>query len=224
MEQNNQISTIFKEFRKEFGLSQLDLSIILNIKPQQVSNYETNRSKGNKDAKIRSYIKILEEYKLNSKINKSNIFKHSEPQTALNLSKNEIYKAIPFFKINVSAGNISFLDNGLIEGQSPDGYMFIPQNIDADIAFPTYGHSMHPEISNGDIVAYKLLKDISFYNYGMKYLIVTEEQRMVKYLKKHKKEGYVLLESKNPDYGSIDMPMGSIRYLLQVRYIGKTEM
>lgn len=56
------------------------------------------------------------------------------------------------------------------------------------------------------------------------YLIITAEQRMVKYLKKHEKEGYVLLESRNKDFEPIDMPISSIRAILQVRYIGKIEM
>jgi len=38
------------------------------------------------------------------------------------------------------------------------------------------------------------------------------------------KEGYVLLESINKDFEPIDMPISSIRAILQVRYIGKIEM
>lgn len=140
------------------------------------------------------------------------------------IDKMELFKPIPYYNINVSAGNVTFLDDGLLENQTPDDFMFVPKNIDADIAFPTFGHSMYPEISNGDRVAYKLIKDWSFFNYGMKYLIITDEQRMVKYLKKHTKEGYVLLESRNEDYEPIDMPISSIRAILQVRYIGKIEM
>ncbi len=134
------------------------------------------------------------------------------------------FKSVPFYNINVSAGDVVFLDDGFLENREPDDLMFIPKNIDADIAFPTYGHSMYPEISNGDRVAYKVIKDWSFFNYGMKYLIITAEQRMVKYLKKHEKEGYVLLESRNKDFEPIDMPISSIRAILQVRYIGKIEM
>lgn len=141
-----------------------------------------------------------------------------------NYSETDLFKPVPFYNINVSAGDVVFLDDGMLEGKEPDDLMFIPKNIDADIAFPTYGHSMYPEISNGDRVAYKIIKDWSFFNYGMKYLIITNEQRMVKYLKRHEKEGFVLLESRNKDFEPIDMPISSIRAILQVRYIGKIEM
>lgn len=140
------------------------------------------------------------------------------------LFDSSLFKPVPFYNINVSAGDVVFLDDGMLEGKEPDDLMFIPKNIDADIAFPTYGHSMYPEISNGDRVAYKIIKDWSFFNYGMKYLIITNEQRMVKYLKRHEKEGFVLLESRNKDFEPIDMPISSIRAILQVRYIGKIEM
>lgn len=135
-----------------------------------------------------------------------------------------LFKAIPFYDINVSAGNVSFLDGGILKGRQPDDYMYIPKNIDADVGFPTYGHSMYPVISNGDKVAYKVIKNLSFFNYGLKYLIVTDEQRMVKYVKKHNKEGHLLLLSENKDYDPIDMPIEEIKLILQVRFIGKIEM
>lgn len=140
------------------------------------------------------------------------------------IDKMELFKPVPYYNINVSAGNVTFLDDGLLKNQDPDDFMFIPKNIDADVAFPTFGHSMYPEISNGDRVAYKVINDWSFFNYGMKYLIITDEQRMVKYIKKHKKDGFVLLESRNKEFQPIDMPISSIRAILQVRYIGKIEM
>lgn len=138
--------------------------------------------------------------------------------------KEKLFKKIPFYDINVSAGDIVFMDNGMLKGQTPDDYLHIPINVDADIAFPTFGHSMYPEISNGDRVAYKFIKDWSFFNYGMKYLIVTDEQRMVKYLKRSTIVENVLLTSRNEDYEDIEMPVNSIRSILQVRYICKIEM
>lgn len=59
MEANQQIGTILKEFRNEFGITQQELAEILQIKPQQVSNYETGKSSGAKEYKIRAYIKKL---------------------------------------------------------------------------------------------------------------------------------------------------------------------
>lgn len=219
------IGELFLKFRAEHSLTQKELAEILEIDLQQVSLYERGISKGSKSHIVSRYLQKLSEYDITkggSRVSESLIKTYNTPINKIN--DNEHYKAIPFFQLNVSAGNVHFLDNGLLKGTEPDGYMFIPRHIDADIAFPTYGHSMHPDISNGDVVAYKVLKDMSFFNYGMKYLVVTDEQRMVKYIKPHAKQGYILLESKNPEFGPIDLPVKSIRHLLQVRYIGKTEM
>lgn len=232
MNQNNTIGEEFVKFRAKHGLSQRELATIVNLEPQQVSLYEHGVSKGAKRHAIFRFVALMNKYE--SDISKNNLNTKSLPITNQitinefneieNQNENEIFKTIPFYDINVSAGDMTFLDNGLLKGAQPDGFMFIPRHIDADIAFPTYGHSMHPDISNGDVVAYKLLKDLSFFNYGMKYLVITNEQRMVKYIKPSEKPGYIRLESKNPDFGAIELPAKSIRNLLQVRYIGKTEM
>ena len=81
------------------------------------------------------------------------------------LFKNDLFKSIPFYDINVSAGDIVFLDGGLLKDKEPDDWFDIPKSVDADIAFPTYGHSMSPVITNGDRVAYKFITDWSFFNY-----------------------------------------------------------
>ncbi len=134
------------------------------------------------------------------------------------------FKPIPYYDIDFSTNEVVFSEQGLIENQEPDDYFYIPNNIDADFAFPNYGHTMHPEISNGDTVAYKYIRDSSFFSYGLKHLIVTSEQRMLRYLNRHNQKGMLLLETKSPDFAAIDMPIKSIKHILQVRYIGKIEM
>ncbi|MDO5655777.1 MAG: XRE family transcriptional regulator [Flavobacteriaceae bacterium] len=204
-----------KEYRKRNDLTQKELAEIVRTSIRSVQSWE----QGNRNIS-QSAIKILTDYETERNYNVAQAERVNQSVRIIH----ELFKPIPFYNLDVRAGNVSFMDNGLVKGQSPDDYMYIPIQVDADIAFPTYGHSMYPEISNGDRVAYKFIKDWSFFNYGMKYLIVTDEQRMVKYLKRHVKEGYVLLVSRNEDYQPIDMPISSIRAILQVRYIGKIEM
>jgi hypothetical protein len=52
----------------------------------------------------------------------------------------------------------------------------------------------------------------------MKYLVVTDEQRIVKYRKKSINENYISLTSRNEEYEDIEMLVSSILALLQVRY------
>ncbi|RRJ91564.1 XRE family transcriptional regulator [Paenimyroides tangerinum] len=207
----------FYKYIEDNKLRNKELVNLLGFTKGQVSNILTK--------KVNPSVNFLDTFEEKFNVTEQDLAKVEKNDTGnfSNLNTN-LFKAVPFYNINVSAGDVVFLDDGFLENREPDDLMFIPKNIDADIAFPTYGHSMYPEISNGDRVAYKVIKDWSFFNYGMKYLIITAEQRMVKYLKKHEKEGYVLLESRNKDFEPIDMPISSIRAILQVRYIGKIEM
>lgn len=213
MSVNQEFKSLISEIKFKNKLTQAQIAESLKVKSTYLSDMINGRvpvsdSILNKIYELYSYTKQKTD---SEKLNTTPI-------------KNDLFKSIPFYDINVSAGDIVFLDDGLLKDKEPDDWFDIPKSVDADIAFPTYGHSMSPVITNGDRVAYKFITDWSFFNYGMKYMIVTEEQRMVKYLRKHDKEGYILLESENPEYDPIDMPISSVRNILQVRYIGKIEM
>ena|SRR5690606_1226504 len=210
-----------KKAREKFNITQEELAKMIGVSRKTINIYENSNDIPLSKQKL--FDSIFNDMS-NKMLQNDSISKNDNLKTAHIGMSSTHFKAIPFYNINVSAGDVVFLDDGMLENREPDDLMFIPKNIDADIAFPTYGHSMYPEISNGDRVAYKIIKDWSFFNYGMKYLIITNEQRMVKYLKRHPKEGYVLLESRNKDFEPIDMPISSIRAILQVRYIGKIEM
>lgn len=210
---NQDFKNIISEIKFKDKLTQAQIAESLDVKSTYLSDMINGRvpvsdSILNKIYELYSYVKLS--------------FDTEKTRTVP--LKNDLFKSIPFYDINVSAGDIVFLDGGLLKDKEPDDWFDIPKSVDADIAFPTYGHSMSPVITNGDRVAYKFITDWSFFNYGMKYMIVTDEQRMVKYLRKHEKEGFILLESENPEYDPIDMPISSVRNILQVRYIGKIEM
>ena len=206
-----------KKLRRKYKLTQDQLASKLNLARKTISLYENTEVPNDRIDEVLSYFNTLDKENVTNCYNKDFKIENSKV-------KNELFKSIPFYDINVSAGNIIFLDDGLLKDKEPDDWFDIPKSVDADVAFPTYGHSMSPVITNGDRVAYKFITDWSFFNYGMKYMIVTDEQRMVKYLRKHDKEGYILLESENSEYDPIDMPISSVRNILQVRYIGKIEM
>jgi len=211
-----------KKARENFNITQDELAKMIGVSRKTINTYENSSEIPISKQKL--FVSVFEDFSNKMLQSKNNVKNDENLKTAQIGMSSAYFKSVPFYNINVSAGDVVFLDDGFLENREPDDLMFIPKNIDADIAFPTYGHSMYPEISNGDRVAYKVIKDWSFFNYGMKYLIITAEQRMVKYLKKHEKEGYVLLESRNKDFEPIDMPISSIRAILQVRYIGKIEM
>ena len=81
------------------------------------------------------------------------------------------------------------------------------------------GNSMEPVINNGDYIAVREIHDTSVIFWGQIYVIMLDDYRMVKYLRRHTDEDMVILRSANKDYDDIELPKTAIRGLLFVNNI-----
>lgn len=123
-------------------------------------------------------------------------------------------KEIPYYDIDATAGDISvFSDNS----EKPTSYFNIPAFADCSFGMNVYGHSMYPKITNGDIILCREIELRDFFNYGEIYLIITKEQRLIKYIKRHDDKTYLRLESENKEFDTIDLPIKSILKLYLVK-------
>ena len=109
--------------------------------------------------------------------------------------------AVPFYELDVTAHIVKSFDDFLqIE---PAQWLSVP-SFAGCIAFPVYGDSMSPKISNGDIIFVKLLQSLEVILWGEMYLVVTDDNagalRTVKKLYKATDDHYLTLRSINPDY------------------------
>jgi phage repressor protein C with HTH and peptisase S24 domain/DNA-binding XRE family transcriptional regulator len=128
---------------------------------------------------------------------------------------------IPFYDIDVTAGVVDvFEDESTVHATAS---IHVP-GLDADFAVPVHGNSMQPEISGGDWIAVKRINDLSWWNFGQKYLIVTAEQRLVKIIKRHEDDNLISLVSCNSDYDTIDMPKKKVKQLFMVVQVFKREV
>ena len=93
-------------------------------------------------------------------------------------------------------------------------------NPDSKIIFAT-GDSMQPLIASGDRVVIRKIESWDFFNYGQVYLIITNEYRLIKRVRRHPKDSdnLILLRSENPDYDDIDLPKREIIHLFIVENI-----
>ena len=79
------------------------------------------------------------------------------------------------------------------------------------------GHSMEPEISNGDIIALKRIEDVSFLPYGDVYgIITTNGMRTIKRLGRSSREGYYRLIPTNKEYDEQEIPLTQIAVVYRV--------
>lgn len=90
---------------------------------------------------------------------------------------------------------------------------------DCDFALPIWGHSMFPKYSNGDILIYKQIFDIDQILYGEAYMVVTDELRTTKYVRKSDKgEDYICLVPDNQKYyDPVDLERAKITQIFQVK-------
>lgn len=79
------------------------------------------------------------------------------------------------------------------------------------------GHSMEPEISNGDIIALKRIEDVSFLPYGDVYgIITTNGMRTIKRLGRSSRDGYYRLIPTNKEYDEQEIPLTQIAVVYRV--------
>ena len=83
------------------------------------------------------------------------------------------------------------------------------------------GDSMAPVINNGDYIAVREVSDTSIIYWGQIYVVLLDDYRMVKYLRRHPDDSKVVLRSANPAYDDIDVPKSAIRGLFFVSKIVK---
>lgn len=122
---------------------------------------------------------------------------------------------IPYYNVDVTASAFPVFAD---EREEPEYFISIPAFKDCDFAVPIYGDSMYPKIKNGHIVAVKEVKNKGVILYGEIYLVITEDYRTVKYIRKHPGDiSKVLLCSENPSFDDVEIPRDSIIRLFKVR-------
>lgn len=127
------------------------------------------------------------------------------------------YKGAPYYNVDFIGGFDIVLNDQTL---NPDYYInFEPYNKDGAIWCNLTGHSMEPELSNGDFIAMKeMTTPISYLPFGEIYGIVTDDYRTIKRMSKSDKEGFIRLipTNKSPEYCEQDIPVAMIRKVFAV--------
>lgn len=135
-----------------------------------------------------------------------------------NLPKiNYDYKGAPYYNVDFIGGFDLVLND---QTRTPDYYInFPPYNKDGVVWCNITGHSMEPELNNGDFIAMKeMYSPIEYLPAGEIYGIVTDDYRTVKRIQLSEKEGFVRLipTNKSPEYKTQDIPISMIRKVYAV--------
>ena len=122
-------------------------------------------------------------------------------------------KGVPYYDVDFMAGfDLIFNDSSI----NPEYLIDFKKYNEATCWCNVSGHSMEPEINNGDIVALKEIADPSFLPYGEVYAIVTtNDMRTIKRIAPSQDpDNYLLVPTnKSPEYGVQELPK---RFILKI--------
>lgn len=132
-------------------------------------------------------------------------------------SINYEYKGAPYYNVDFIGGFDLVLND---QARNPDYYIdFAPYNKDGVVWCNITGHSMEPELNNGDFIAMKeMVSPIEYLPFGEIYGIVTDDYRTVKRITSSDKPGFVHLipTNKSPEFKPQDIPISMIRKVYAV--------
>lgn len=127
--------------------------------------------------------------------------------------------ATPIYNLDATCGadgrTIEFVQEHII------GYVNMPNVSKSANIIRANGDSMTPTINDGDFIAVREVTDFDDIFYGQIYLVITAQNRMVKYVRRYEpdEDNYVLLKSENPNYDDIKMPKKRIIKMFMVENI-----
>lgn len=109
--------------------------------------------------------------------------------------------SVPFYNLPVSAGMLGVLESEVFPQNTPDGFLELSVFSGCEAVFPIIGVSMEPIISSGDWIGIKSIDNISrswdFIQTNAIYLIITREDRMIKFIDKATDEDFIVCRSAN---------------------------
>lgn len=144
-----------------------------------------------------------------------NYFLNGEGEPFLDrITEKPITKKIPYFEVDVFAGNLSIFNEDAI---APNSFFDIPKFKGCDFACDVRGLSMFPSYSPGDIIFCKKVAEIDKIFFGEAHLVVAKSLRALKIIKQSKIESKIILVSKNPDFEDLEIEKEDLLHIFYVK-------
>ncbi len=216
----NDIIERIKYLMKELRYRQVEFAQKIDIDPSNLSKY-LNQKLPISDSlvnKIAINLGVSKEWLTSG--NDLPFAKAQPAATSLHLIPAELqeFKGTPVYDIDVTAGTMPrarlFTDDQII------GSVNLPDVVSSNCRIvKVSGDSMSPVIRNGDYIAVRELSNTRQIYWGQIYVVLLDDYRMVKYIRRHTDPQLVILRSENPNYDDIEVPRADIRELMFVQNI-----
>ena len=129
-----------------------------------------------------------------------------------------VNRGTPVYDIDVTAGSLPrarmFADELVV------GHINLPDIISPNCRIVRVsGDSMSPVIRSGDFIAVRELTNSQHIFWGQIYVVLLDDYRLVKYVRRHTDPNMVILRSENPNYDDMEIYRNDIRELMMVQNI-----
>ncbi|MCC8175766.1 MAG: XRE family transcriptional regulator [Bacteroidales bacterium] len=126
-------------------------------------------------------------------------------------------QGVPVYDIDVTAGCLEL--SRMFTEDRIEGYINLPDVSRDCVIVRVMGDSMAPAIRSGGRVAIRPIRNLHNIFWGRAYVVVMDDYRMIKYLRKHADPSKVILHSCNPAYDDMEVDRSEIRALFIVEAI-----
>lgn len=124
-------------------------------------------------------------------------------------------KGIPYYEtLLATAGDFISLLNDAV----PRLYYNIPQFDDCKALIPVYGHSMKGIVDPGDLIAIAEINNRDEFNPQRPYLVITEDNRMIKYLKEDETDSSIIW-AESTNHARIKLHVENIKKIYAIKGI-----
>lgn len=126
-------------------------------------------------------------------------------------------EGIPVYDIDVAAGCAEM--SRAFTSENVIGKINFPHLNPRWVAVRAKGDSMVPVINNGGYVAFTPESQTDYIVWGQIYVVVMENRRVVKYVRRHHDPKKIILKSANPAYDDMDVSLNEVHALYLVERI-----
>lgn len=205
---------------KELNFSQLEFSKKIDVDASNLSKY-LNGHLAISDALVNRIV-------INLGVNKDWLVKGTDlpygkqntvPSTVVSpgeLAYSQL-PGTPVYDIDVTAGTMPrarmFCDDQII------GVVNLPDISEQCRIVRVSGDSMSPIIRSGDLIAVRELSNLQQIFWGQIYVVLLDDYRLVKYVRKNPNPAMVTLRSENKNYDDMDIHRDEIRDMMFVQHI-----
>ncbi|MCD7923680.1 MAG: LexA family transcriptional regulator [Bacteroides sp.] len=213
---NQEFKRLIDKIKYEYSINQSQIADKLGVKKTYISDMINGRVPYNETMSK----KISDVFQIQTNEQSSYINKQEKTIEISNSDiKEGVFNGTMVYDIDATCGtnnrDIEFAEDRII------GSVDLPEISKTAKIVTANGDSMEPVICNGNRVVIRQIFDWEEIFYGQIYLILLDEYRMIKYIRRYEQdeENYIILRSENPKYDDIKLHKSKIRKLFIIENI-----